>query len=138
MGLPLSLKACRASRSSVIEPQLMALAPGSVRYSAVMCLSSAAALMACTASMRPTLLPSPKDMEKPVPVRSPLILPRSTFSTVLSPTMTVLLLSILPSDTTMDIIIISISSPLTTDTITTPSALASIVAPKLNGFLSIF
>ena len=31
MGLPLFFKTCRSSRSSVIEPQLTALAPGSVR-----------------------------------------------------------------------------------------------------------
>ena len=47
------------------------------------------------------------------------------------------LLPLLPSATTMQIIEMNMTIPLSTDTITTPTAEASMVIPKLKGFLSI-
>ena len=88
--------------------------------------------MAFTASMRPTLFSVLNEDRRLEEVRSPLILPMSTVSTVLGFT-TVATSSDLLIDTTMAIIERNIISPLRTDTITTPMAEASMVAPKLNG-----
>ncbi len=90
------------------------------------------------ASMSPTVLPSPKLCMSPEAVRSPLIRSRSTtrkvfFFATVEPSSSILL-----SATTMEISMMNISRPLTTDTTTTPSAEASMVIPKERGLFILF
>ena len=101
-------------------------------------LSVAALRMAPMASMRPTVFSVLKLSFKSLAVRSPLMWARSTVRKVSFFMKTVSSsLMLLPSEMTMTIIEINVSSPPTTDTITTPSAEASMVIPKDRGFFSI-
>ena len=96
--------------------------------------SVAAARMARVASTRPVLFPSPRLIIRPEGVRSPLMRPRSTARNVFLRTGVTSVVLMLPSEATMAIMMMNISSPLTMETMTTPRAEASMVMPKERGF----